>query len=96
MHRKSPFKLFAAVALLCALVCAEALSVVHSLDFDAHANGEPCKICISVAGVGAGAPHRAVLPEAPRAGEPGSWAPAAFVDSRRAERRSARGPPVVS
>jgi hypothetical protein len=35
------------------LLVAEAFAGIHPLDLDAHANGEPCKICISVAGFAA-------------------------------------------
>jgi hypothetical protein len=35
------------------LLVAEAFTVVHPLDVDAHATDEPCKICISVASFGA-------------------------------------------
>jgi len=96
MRRRTPFKLAAAALVLLALVAAEALSVVHSLDVDQHAGGEPCKICICVAGLGAGAPSKVPLPDAPRVAVPGSLASVLPVDLSRVDRPSARGPPAVS
>jgi hypothetical protein len=36
----------------CVLLAAEAFAVVHPLDLAAHATGEPCAICVSVASLG--------------------------------------------
>lgn len=95
MHRR-PLKPFAAAVLLLALVAAEALATVHSLDFDAHSGGEPCNVCISVAGLGTGVPAKAVLPDAARSHLPVPTAQTFSLPALRIERPSARAPPLVS
>jgi hypothetical protein len=78
------------------LLVAEAFAVSHPLDFAAHADGEPCKICLGVASFG----HGDVAQTADVVGvsmtfeldslepvAPGFTAPV---------RQSARGPPVAS
>lgn len=95
MHRK-PFKLFAAALLLVVLFAAEALTVAHSLDFDAHTGGEPCKICISVAALGGGAPARAIPPEAPRSDVLAAVSREDTIELASVDHRLARGPPAVS
>jgi hypothetical protein len=96
VNRFKPYKLLASAALLCLLVAAESMAVVHSLDLDAHAAGESCKICISVAGFGSAAPARSptLLP-------PPSSGSEAFLEVRalvvaRTESPVARGPPSFS
>jgi hypothetical protein len=42
-------------ALALVLIAAEAFAFGHAFDLDAHATDEPCKICIKVAGLAAGA-----------------------------------------
>ncbi len=96
MRRRSPFKLALAALLMLALVVAEAMSVVHSLDVDEHAAGEACKICICVAGLGAGAPSKVPPPDVPRVAVPGRLSRVLAVDPSRVDRPSARGPPAVS
>lgn len=96
MHRKPSLKPCAAFVLLFVLVAAEALAVMHSLDFDAHAGSDPCNVCIAVAGLGAAAPARAMPQEVARTDLPGEAARALTVPALRTERPSARAPPLVS
>lgn len=42
-------------AVICAFLAAEALAFGHPLDVDAHSSDEPCKICLSLAGLGGAA-----------------------------------------
>ena len=95
MHRK-PLQHVAAFVLFLVLVAGEALAVVHSLDLDAHASGDACKICISVADLGSAVPPQAVLAEAPRTDSPVRTAHDDSVPTLRAERATARGPPHLS
>lgn len=82
--------------MLCAFVAIETFTVVHPLDLAAHANGEPCKICVSAASLG-----DAVVADAPIfALEPVSVdvVVATGVPFRSAApiRQTARGPPLPS
>jgi hypothetical protein len=96
VKRLKPFKLFASATLLCLLVAAEAMAVVHSLDFEAHAAGESCKICISVAGFGSAAPARVPTLLPPPAAAQEAFPEVRAVVPARIERPAARGPPIVS
>lgn len=82
--------------LLCLLVVAEALAVTHALDFEAHAPGEVCKICVGVADLGGAAPARAPLLLPPAAAEPVPFTAVVSLPAARNERPSARGPPSPS
>lgn len=93
MKESSKFHSLAAVLLLFALVAAEALTVSHSLDFEGHAPGEQCKICIGAAALGTGAPAKAPPPEAPRVAILGSALQVLPVDLPAVEQPAARGPP---
>jgi hypothetical protein len=82
---------------LCLLVVAEAIAVVHSLDFDAHRLGEPCKICISLAGSGSAPPAATPALVRPQVtGVPIAADSSPVVGIRRLERPAVRGPPAVS
>ena len=94
--RRKPFQRFAALVLLFVLVAAEALTTVHSLDLDAHAGGDACKICISVAGLDTGVPATVTLVDLPRAQTPVGVALDRLSPLLRAGRASARGPPLAS
>jgi len=96
MHRHSPVKRIAAVVLLFVLVAAEAVAVAHSLDFDAHAAGDPCKICVSAAGLGTGLAPTPAAAEPPRTDWPVGPVLLQPIPAPRPERASARGPPVLS
>lgn len=82
--------------LLCLLVAAEAMAVVHSLDFDAHTVEEPCKICISIAGFGGAPPARAVTLLPPAAAASDRVEEIRIVELDPVEQPVARGPPRVS
>lgn len=75
------------------LLAAETFAFGHPLDFHAHASDEPCKICISVGGLAAGAVGKPALPAFDAA------APAPVVATFRPSGRAAvaayfaRGPP---
>jgi hypothetical protein len=83
-------------ALALVLLAAETFAVVHPLDLAAHGNGEPCKICVSVAGIGTGAvaqPLVFVVDAAP----PALSAESALVFvAAQPVRPTARGPPLAS
>lgn len=96
MHDYPSLKRFAAAVLLLVLVATEAMAVAHSLDFDAHAAGEPCKICVSAASLGSGAPAAAVPAEPPGVCPPLATPCDRAAPAPRPERASARGPPLVS
>lgn len=89
-------RLLVSAALLCLLVAAEAMTVTHALDFDAHTAGETCKICLSVSGLDSAAPARTLVLLPPAAATavvlPGQLPPV-FA---RLERPVARGPPSIS
>jgi len=94
MRRRTPSNSLAVAALtLIAFLVAEAISLVHPLDIDEHSNGEACAVCISVAGLGAGAPSRTPPPETPRVAVQGNFSIVLSVDPRRVDRPAARGPP---
>jgi len=96
MHRDPLFKRIAALVLLFVLVAAEAMTIAHALDFDAHAGGEPCKICVSAAGLGSAAPARVLAADVPHTDPPVAVALDRSVPAPRPERASARGPPLAS
>jgi len=96
MHRQSTVKRIAAVVLLFVLVAAEAVAVVHSLDFDAHAAGDACKICVSTAGVGTGMPVTPAAAEPQRTHGPVGTVHVVPAPAPQPDRASARGPPFLS
>lgn len=84
------------IALLCLFIAAEAVAVVHSLDYEAHAGGDPCKICISISGL-----DDAVAASAPVFVPPAAAAHDAFPEGdaiivARIDRPNARAPPQAS
>ena len=54
--RSAAWKRWLGAALVIWLLLAESLAVTHPLDRAAHADGQPCAVCVSVADLGAGAP----------------------------------------
>lgn len=96
MHWKPQLTRFAALAVLLVLVAAETLAVVHSVDLDAHAGGDPCNVCISVAGLGSAAPAKSAAPEAPRTDLPLATAQDVPQPLELPKRAPARGPPLAS
>lgn len=95
MRRRSSrlVKLAIHAAVICAFLAAEALAFAHSLDADAHSNDEPCKICVSIGGLGGATVAKAEL-HPPADGAP-ILPPAGriAVESRAGEAPPARGPP---
>lgn len=84
------------IALLCLFIAAEAVAVVHSLDYEAHAGGDPCKICISISGL-----DDAVAASAPLLIPPAGAVRDAFPEGEviivaRIDRPNARAPPQAS
>ena len=53
--RSATWKTWLGVALAVWLLVAESFAVTHPLDRAAHADGQPCAVCLSVANLGAGA-----------------------------------------
>lgn len=96
MERKRHVKLALGALLLCALAAAEALAVAHWLDLESHAGAEPCKICISVAGLGTAAPAKAPPPAQPVAAVPAAAVTRATAGGAAVHRPSARAPPKLS
>lgn len=96
MTPSRPFKLLVSALVLSVLIAAEAMAVRHSLDFDSHANDEPCKICVTVAGLGAVAPAKAVAAVSTSAVEPEAARRDVVRAFDRFDRPSARAPPLVS
>jgi len=96
-ERKEVRKLRIAALAVCFLLAAEVFAVCHALDFKAHANNEPCKICLSMAGFVAGANvgHALTIPVIPQAAECDS-AYTVLPVSHRAVLQRARGPPLAS
>jgi hypothetical protein len=82
--------------LVAALLLAEAFAVSHEYDAAAHANGQPCTVCLSTASLAAAdvaAPfHWDVVVATPLA----AVATAVVSFTAVPTRRYARGPPAVS
>ncbi len=104
MHRRSPLQscrnarlnTWLGAALVVWLLLAESLAVTHPFDLAAHADGQPCAICLSVADLGAGA-AAADLAFVIEAGAPLIVVAVVLVLwSSVPVRRYARGPPSVS
>jgi hypothetical protein len=96
LARSTALRSWLAGGWLCALIAVQTFAVVHPLDLAAHTNGEACKICVGVAGLGSAAigavPVLAIdvaTPEPVRA----PLIPRASVEPVR---QSARGPPSAS
>lgn len=96
-ERKELRKLRIAALVACFLFAGEVFAVCHALDFKAHANNEPCKICLSMAGFVAGANvgHPLTIPVIPQATER-DMAYTVLSVSDGAVPQRARGPPLAS
>ncbi|HJR71308.1 MAG TPA: hypothetical protein VKA43_14795 [Gammaproteobacteria bacterium] len=94
--RRPTVQTWVGALLVAALVLAEALAVSHELDAAAHANGQPCTVCLGTASLAAGAVttplHFDVVVATPLA----VVAVAVISFSLVPTRRYARGPPAVS
>jgi hypothetical protein len=84
-----------AVAVLLLLV-AQAFATAHRLDSAAHANGDPCAICVSVASLGTGAAAHVVEFSIDIARPALVAAERPVLVSTSRIRPSARGPPIAS
>jgi hypothetical protein len=82
--------------LVALLLVAEAFAATHQLDSAAHANGEPCNICLSVASLGAGAVAHGVELGIDFSRPTFVAFDGSILVSSVPTRRSARGPPVAS
>ena len=95
--RRPTVRSWLGAVLVALLLVAEVFAVSHPLDLAAHANGEPCNVCLSLASFGSGAVAHAAelgvdttLPTFVAVGdEP-------FLLSAVPARQLARGPPVTS
>jgi hypothetical protein len=82
--------------LVALLLAAEAFAVVHPLDADEHASGDPCKICLSVASFGGAAPTHAAAAVIERVRAALPVATLVVLEFVARTRQVARGPPSVS
>jgi hypothetical protein len=94
--REAAWKKWLGAALVVWLLLAESLAVTHPLDQAAHADGQPCAVCVGAASFGA-----AAVPETPTfapiiAAAVVAAAVALVLRSAVPARRYARGPPAVS
>ncbi len=96
-QRKALRKIRIAGFVACFLLAAQVFALCHALDFRGHANHEPCKICVSMAGFVAGANvgNALTIPVVPRAAEPVTAYTVLFV-TPAAVPQGARGPPLAS
>lgn len=95
-YRSATWKTWLGAALVAWLLLAESLAVTHPLDRDAHADGQPCAICLSVAHLGAAAPAADVAFALSAATPLVVIAVVLALSSSIPLRRYARGPPSVS
>jgi hypothetical protein len=94
--RTATWKTWLGAALVVWLLLAESLAVTHPLDRDAHADGQPCAICLSVAHLGAGAAGADVAFAIEATAPLIVVAVVLTLLSSVPVRRYARGPPSVS
>ncbi len=88
--------LAALAALLFLFVTAEVFDVVHTLDFKAHQNGEPCKICLSMASLGSASVGQTQVTIAEHTVAPFVMLRPKVLLSAELPRPAARGPPAAS
>lgn len=94
--RMSLASVLRAAALAAVLLVAETFAVVHPLDLAAHSNGEPCKICVSVASVGTAAVAQPIVFAVDAASPALIVPPVSVPAAARRFRPTARGPPFAS
>ena len=94
--RNATWKTWLGAALAVWLLLAESFAVTHPFDLAAHADGQPCAVCLSIANLGAGAaaPDVGFVLEA--AAPLTVVAVVLVLFSSVPLRRYARGPPFVS
>jgi hypothetical protein len=95
--RSATWKTWLGVALAVWLLLAESFAVTHPFDRAAHAEGQPCAVCLSVANLSAGAAAAADVAFVLDASGPlAAVAVVLVLWSSVPVRRYARGPPSVS
>jgi hypothetical protein len=82
--------------LVALLLLAEAFAVTHSYDSAAHANGQPCAVCLGAAAFSAGAVGAPVQADVAVATPIVAAAAVVVFFAAVPARRFARGPPIVS
>jgi hypothetical protein len=94
--RRPTVKSWVGGLLVLLLLVAEAFAVTHSYDSAAHANGQPCAVCVSAASFGAGGISKPLQVDIVVATPVVVVAVLAVLFTVVPTRRYARGPPVVS
>ncbi|HUQ51814.1 MAG TPA: hypothetical protein VM692_06300 [Gammaproteobacteria bacterium] len=94
--RSASWKRWLGAALVVWLLLAESFAVTHPLDRAAHADGQPCAVCLSVANLGAGAVAAEIAVALEAAALLIVVAVVVALVSSAPVRRYARGPPAVS
>jgi hypothetical protein len=94
--RSTVLRSWLAAGFLCALVAVETFAVVHPLDLAAHANGEPCKICVGAAALDHAVAADTPLPSLEPVSAPVVGAIGLAFRSTAPVRRTARAPPLFS
>ena len=95
-YRNATWKTWLGAALALWLLLAESFAVAHPFDQAAHADGQPCAVCLSVANLGAGAVGAEVGFALDVAAPLVVAAVVLVLFSAVPVRRYARGPPSVS
>lgn len=85
-----------AAALVLMLLVAQAFTVTHPFDADAHPGGDPCALCVAITDLGSGAASSVatLVVDAPRLTSCAAFEP--VIRSRPHVHCFARGPPAVS
>ncbi len=94
--RSPTARLGALAALLFFFVTAEVFDVVHTLDFKAHQNGQPCKVCLSMTSLGSASVGQTQVFAAEHTVAPLIVMRPKILLSAELPRQSARGPPIAS
>ena len=94
--RSAAWKRWVGAALIVWLLLAESFAVTHPLDRAAHADGQPCAVCLSVADLGAGAVAAEIALVLEAAALLIVAASVVVLVSSAPVRRYARGPPAGS
>jgi hypothetical protein len=96
LARSAALRSWLVAAFLWALFAVETFAVVHPLDLDAHANGEPCKICVSAASLGSAVVADVPVLQLERSSADLAAATELPFRSAAPVRQTARGPPLPS
>jgi hypothetical protein len=93
--RRPTFQSWVGAALVFLLLLAEAFAVTHPFDAAAHADGQPCTVCLSTTAFGAGAIAAPLELDLDAAAPVFVAIAIAVFVSVAPTRRYARGPPTV-